>query len=99
MNKVIERYNKLMQELGYEYVTIGTELSDYTEFWNLRDMVAEADYWLSTFNEVGHENHMLKYDNRKVWRQYVGKLQRFINRFKTEAMQMECTTRHCSRFD
>ena len=44
--RAINTYNKIMSDLGYEYNTIGT-IS--TENWNLRDMVAECDYILSTF--------------------------------------------------
>ena len=99
MKKIIERYNKLMMELGYEHCTIATYLSENTDNWNLRDMVAEADYWLSTFYDANHLNYILKYYNVKMWRSFVGKLQRFISRYKDEAMQMKCTTRHCSRYD
>lgn len=46
-----------MNDLCYEHNTIGERLSENTENWNLRDMVAECDYVLGTFYEDGHANN------------------------------------------
>lgn len=61
LTNATKRYNDLMESLGYEHNTIGTELSENTENWNLRDMVAECDYTLSTFYEEGHANNEGRY--------------------------------------
>ena len=52
-----KRYNSIMNDLCYEHNTIGERLSENTENWNLRDMVAECDYVLGTFYEDGHANN------------------------------------------
>ena len=58
----LKKYNEIMWDLCREHLTIGTELSEGTADWNLRDMVAEADYYLSTYHENGHGNNDLKYE-------------------------------------
>lgn len=102
LSKAIARYNDLMETLAYEHLTIGTNLSEGTENWNLRDMVAECDYLLSTYFEWGHVNcdmmHGDEYE-RKAWRSETGKLRRFIKRFKPYITEMNCTEGHCSRYD
>ncbi len=100
--KATTRYNDLMYDLCHEHHTIGTKLSQGTENWNLRDMVAECDYHLSTYYESGHMNADLIHgdeDERKAWRSETGKLRRFIKRFKPYITDMKCTTGHCSRYD
>ena len=103
MKSAIKRYNNLMEELCYEHNTIGTSLSEDTEKWNLRDMVAECDYTLSTFYESGHCNGDTRYsddpDDRKYWRQYTGKLSRFIKHYEPYIKELKCSEGHCSRFD
>ena len=56
-----KRYNSIMNDLGYEHNTIGTDFSENTDNWNLRDMVAECDYVLGTFYEEGHANNEGRY--------------------------------------
>ena len=97
--KIIDRYNDLMYGIDVEHKTIGTGFSEGTENWNLRDMVAEADYWLGTFYEDGHCNHELIHDDPNSWKSQTGKLKRFIARFKDEALTMRTTTDHCSKYD
>ena len=83
MESALKRYNELMYTLGREHNTIGLSLSENTSEWNLRDMVAECDYELSTYYEVGHCNEEMRHMNeedRKIWRSDVGKLTRFIKR-------------------
>lgn len=98
--KAVAEYNDIMFAICREYLTIGTSFSENTEGWNLRDMVAEADYQLSFYNEKGHWLHdeMKKEDNNK-WRRETGLLKRFIAKYKAEAMTMMATEGHCSRFD
>ena len=103
MEKVIARYNNIMMVICREYLTIGYSFSDNTGDWNLRDMVAECDYQLSTYYEVGHCNeemrHSLDIDERNTWKREVGFLQRFIDTYSKYIDDMECTTGHCSMYD
>ena len=94
--RAINTYNKIMYDLGYEYNTIGT-IS--TENWNLRDMVAECDYTLSTFYESGHYNEELKYSDRKIWKNYTSRLSRFISNYRPYIENMKCCSGHCSQYD
>lgn len=93
------KYNEIMETIGYEHSTIGTEWSEGTENWNLRDMVAEADYYLSTYHESGHGNNDLKYEDRKRWISETGKLKRFIAHWEPYIKDMKGETRHCSKYD
>lgn len=101
--RAINTYNKIMYNLGYEHNTIGTRYSESTENWNLRDMVAECDYILSTFYEQGHCNEELRYsdyaEDRKMWKNYTSRLKRFITNYKPYIEYMKCCSRHCSKYD
>ena len=99
IEKATKRYNSIMTDNGYEHNTIGTGLSEGTENWNLRDMVAEADYVLSTFYESGHSNAELKDEDPKEWRSMVGRLQRFINAYEPFIDGLICDEGHCSKYD
>lgn len=103
MQKVIKRYNSIMSMLCYEHNTIGTRLSEDTENWNLRDMVAECDYVLSTYYEDGHCNGDMRYsyepEERAAWRRETGFLKRFIDRFSPMIADMKCVSKHCSKYD
>lgn len=99
MKSVIKRYNNLMSELCYEHLTIGTVLSEETENWNIRDMVAECDYILSTYYEDGHANGDLRYgseDEKKAWKSETGKLKRFIKAYEPFIDGVICVAGHCS---
>lgn len=102
-NNVVKRWNKLMIELCYEYNTIGLDYSQFTEKWNLRDLICEADYILSCYYEDGNYNCEMKYsydiEERKMWRNETEKLKRFINRYKPFIENMKCTVNHCSKYD
>lgn len=102
MKTAIRRYNRIMESIGYEYVTIGTKMSEDTEGWNLRDMVAEADYLLSTYHEDGHANEDMRRDGsegRKCWLSETGKLERFIKAYKPFINGIKCKVGHCSQYD
>ena len=75
LSKIIKRYNSLMEDLGREYRTIGTEHSVETEGWGLAEMVQEAEHWLSWYYEpdVCRDDFPLSEAYR---------LKLFINRFK-----------------
>lgn len=103
MESAIRRYNDLMYYLAREHNTIGEPLSEHTENWNLRDMVAECDYELSTYYEGGHMNEEMRRsddpEERKIWRAEVGRLTRFIKRYEPFIGDMVCTVGHCSKYD
>ena len=102
MDKITERYNNLMFDLCLEFNTIGTSFSESTDDWNLRDMVSECQYQLDCHYEYGNMMEEMRHGDeyeRKMWRSETGKLQRFINRYKDEALKMEGNHRHCSKFD
>ena len=102
MKTALNKYNNLMYELGREHNTIGQPLSENTSDWNLRDMVAECDYELNTYYEVGHCNEELRHsdeEERKMWRSDVGKLTRFIKRYEPFIEDMVCFEGHCSKYD
>lgn len=100
--KAKKRYNDLMECLALEHLTIGTCFSESTDGWNIRDMVAEADYQLSCYYESGHVNEEMRrgdeYD-RKMWRSETGKLKRFIKAYLPFIDGIECTSGHCSQYD
>ena len=95
----IKRYNDLMFALCREHNTIGTSYSENTDGWNLRDMVAECDYTLSTYYEAGHANAEMKEEDQKTWKSETGKLKRFIEAYKPFIGGLKCTTGHCSQYD
>lgn len=100
--KAVKRYNGIMNALCYEHVTIGTSLSENTDNWNIRDMVAECDYVLSTYYEGGHSNADMRYgdeDERKAWRSETGYLIRFIKAYEPFITDVQCVSGHCSKYD
>lgn len=102
MKYCIERYNDLMEMVGHEFSTIGTKWSESTEEFNLRDMVAECDYVLSCYYEVGHifeeMRHGDEYD-RKCWRNETARFKRFIKSYEPFIWDMKCSGCHCSKYD
>ena len=97
-----KRYNDIMYCICREHLTIGETLSEDTENWNIRDMVAECDYQLSTYYEVGHCNEEMRREDeegRKMWYSETGKLKRFIEAYKPFIEGIKCAAGHCSRYD
>lgn len=101
--RAIKSYNNIMMSIGYEFLTIGTKYSENTENWNIRDLVAEADYTLSNYYEDGHINGDMRYsddpEERKMWKSETGKLQRFIKAYEPYIKGVKCHERHCSNYD
>ena len=93
----LRKYNEIMYYLCLEYLTIGTNYSENTANWNLRDMVAECDFQLSTYYENGHANYDMRTENRKQWISETGKLKRFIAHWEPYITEMVCAEGHCSR--
>lgn len=92
METAIKRYNELMEITGREYKTIGTKHSEGTEGWGLREMVAECEYVLSSYNEGGSCNSDMQYsddlEERKLWKSHTGKLERFIKTYEPFAEEL-----------
>lgn len=100
IDTAIQRYNNIMMSICYEHSTIDTEYSENTENWNIRDMVSECAYVLSTYYEVGHANEELRHTaDRKIWLSETGKLKRFIKAYEPFIKDVVCTQGHCSEYD
>lgn len=99
LEKAIKRYNNLMFLLHHEEYTIGTEYSEHTDGFTIRDMVDKCESVLSEYYEAGHMNHDLKEENYKAWVSETGKLKRFIDAHKPFIEGVKCVSGHCSRYD
>lgn len=102
MESAIKRYNDIMEHCGYEHVTIGTQYSEDTEDWNIRDMVAECDYLYSTYFEDGHSNEELRHlgkEDYALWKSETGRLKRFIEAYEPFIEDVVCADGHCSDYD
>jgi len=95
----LRKYNEIMEYRCYEFLTIGKEYSEDTDGWNLRDMVAECNYQLSTYYEEGHVNCEMKQEDRKQWLAETGRLKRFIAHWEPYIDEMVCVCGHCSKYD
>ena len=103
MKKVTKRYNDLMYSLALEHLSIGERLSENTENWNLRDMVAECDYQYGLYFEDGNcacDDYNSEYEEvRKTARSDAGKLKRFVEAYKPYIIGIKCASGHCSQYD
>lgn len=103
MKSAIKWYNDIMECIGHEHVTIGTRLSEHTENWNIRDMVAECDYTLSCYYESGHCFAEMRYSDdqyeRNCWRNETARLKRFIKAYTPFIKDVVCASGHCSKYD
>lgn len=110
-----KQYNKTMNDLGLEFLTIGTNFSEDTANWTVRDMVSEAQYQL----DVCYEDDNANADGRTVagfmdiygssredaeeahaeWLKKTRALRAFIRKYKAEALKGKCAAGHCSKFD
>ena len=103
----LKQYNNIMNDICHEHLTIGTRLSEGTENWNLRDMVSEMQYQLEIWDDpdciywqdAHDESQPSDRSWYKNWCSEKARMKRFIERWKDEAMKMECTEGHCSNFD
>ena len=107
MKTAVKRYNELMFDICHEHLTIGTRFSEDTEDWNLRDLVSEMQYTLDIWNDPdciawqdAHDETQPRdkpwYHN---WYNEKKRMERFINRYKDEALGLECHAGHCSCWD
>ena len=61
MKNVIKRYNKIMEAIGAEHRTIGTELSEETESFSLKEMVEECEFWQLEFHDYFFRGRCAKF--------------------------------------
>ena len=110
-----KRYNRLMNDLALEHLTIGERLSEDTAEWNIRDMVSECQYQLNVCYEDENANadgrsisEMIDrygYDEdsareeHKRWLSKTMRLRNFIRKYRDEALKETCTMGHCSVYD
>lgn len=101
-----KEYNFLFTELGLDYLTIGTDNSCYknTKYWNLRDLVSEAEYQYSCFfNSLKlREFDLLLSSDREEMNRLIfscRKLKEFIDKYKLSILSMSSFDKHSSRFD
>lgn len=97
--KIVKRWNSVMNDICCEHVTIDTNLSElesqkrYYEIENgisVDWLLNEAKYWLSCYYETGNircDERFWDDDYYKVWVSETGKLKRLIARL--EEMDMD----------
>lgn len=103
MEKVIAEYNDMMFSLCLEFCTIGTDYSQDTEDWNLRDMVSESQYQLDCYYDDDKASSESRYSDdlyeRNQWKNDTKRLKAFIRKYEKHIDELECTVGHCSKFD
>lgn len=105
--KPVTAYNNIMWDICHEHLTIGTMFSEGTAGWNLRDMVSEMQYTLDKWNDPDCIYWQDAHDDTqpshkpwlKNWNNERARMKRFIEKYKNEALKMECTEGHCSIYD
>lgn len=92
--KIVNRWNSVMNSIGCEYLTIGESLSELErqkKYYDIEDgisigwMFSEANYWLSCYFENGNVRCDDKYDSDagyRTWLSETGKLKRLIARLE-----------------
>lgn len=73
-----QKYNKLMNSLCLEHLTIGTMYSQGTEGWGKEEMIKEVKYQLSLYYQWGTSVGDMREDDPATWRKEVGRLKRFL---------------------
>lgn len=73
-----QKYNKLMNSLCLEHLTIGTTYSQGTEGWGKEEMIKEVKYQLSLYYQWGTSAGDMREDDPTTWRKEVGRLKRFL---------------------
>lgn len=88
--KIVNRWNSVMNNIGCEYLTINSRLSEleYNKpYYGIEDgisiswMLKEAKYWLSCYYENGNvrcDDRFIDEDNYKIWVSETGRLKRLI---------------------
>ena len=107
LKRATKWYNDIMNSICREHNTIGTNYSENTDSWTLRDMVAEMYYTLEIYNDPNCIYWMDAHDESqspdkpwyKNWINEKRRMERFINKYKDIAMEYTCKERHCSIYD
>ena len=102
----IRQYNNIMEDICREFLAIGEQHNE-TAGWNLRDMVSEMQYTLDQYEDPDciywqdAHDECQPYDKPwlKEWQKEKARMKRFIAKYKAEALKMECTQSHCSKYD
>lgn len=93
--KIVKRWNDVMNSICCEYLTINTTLSELEtnkDYYNTKDgistswMLDEAKYWLSCYYENGNcrcDDRFGDEENYKIWVSETGKLKRLIAKLET----------------
>ena len=93
--KIVNRWNSVMNSIGCEYLTIGTKLSEleyHKKYYDVEDgitigwMFSEASYWLSCYYESGNcrcDDRFIDKENYAIWVSETGMLKRLIARLES----------------
>lgn len=90
--KIVNRWNDVMYDIGCEHLSIGTKLSEicteqFREYYGVLDgidikwMCKEANYWLSCYYESGNsrcDDRFIDKECYKIWVSETGRLKRLI---------------------
>ena len=106
----IKCYNNIMFDIGREEGTIGTNYSQNTSNWNLRDMISEMQYLLDLWNDPdcmayqdAHDESQPIRNGRKEWlynwQKEKARMKRFIDTYKPFIGDTICSISHCSIYD
>lgn len=110
MKDAIKKYNEIMFAICREHNTIGTNFSEDTDGWNLRDMVSEMQYTIKRYKDEdgiywqdAHDESQ-PIDNGvgrwfRQWKKEIAMMERFVAKYKEQVLTMKCTVSHCSQFD
>jgi two-component sensor histidine kinase len=79
---IVKAYNKLMNSLCLEHLTIDTVYSQGTENWGVQEMLEELRYQLGRYYEWGTSQGELREDDPQAWRNETGKIKRMIKRLE-----------------
>lgn len=105
-DKVVDRFNRVMDTIGVEYMMINDKLSElaiHPEYYGSGDtikvtwLLSEAKYWLSCYYEDGNcrsDDRYLGADEYKRWRSEVGKLKRLVALLSTMDGDLVIATRN-----
>lgn len=95
--KIVNRWNSVMNDIGCEYLTINTSLSEleyHKKYYDIEEgisvgwMFSEASYWLSCYYESGNVRCDDKEYDMKTWLSETGKLKRLIARLENMEDEM-----------
>lgn len=112
--QAVKTYNAIMFSVCLEHATIGTNFSENTDGWNLRDLVSEMQYQLDMWTDPDCMSWQDAHDpiqpvdvingrSRKrwlyEWSKSKARMERFINKYKPLIKGLTCTVGHCSIYD